>query len=187
MPDGDRAVGRHHRRRTGRARRGLRAAPRRPPGDRLRGQRPAGRDDGARHPRVPACRASSSPARSRPSSSSASRSELRSGSASTSRSTSCSTATTRSSSAVGTGRGRDLDLPGHDQDGVLRAVEFLLNVNQGFRVDARRAGGRRRRRQRGLRRGPHRAAGRSRRGRRGRRGRRRRATRPARPRTRDGP
>ena len=36
--------------------------------------------------------------------------------------------------AVGTGRGRGLDLPGHDQDGVLRAVEFLLNVNQGFRV-----------------------------------------------------
>ena len=37
--------------------------------------------------------------------------------------------------AVGTGLGRDLDLPGHEQDGVLRAVEFLLNVNQGFRVD----------------------------------------------------
>ena len=37
--------------------------------------------------------------------------------------------------AVGTGRGRDLDLPGHEQDGVLRAVEFLLNVNQGFNVD----------------------------------------------------
>ena len=37
--------------------------------------------------------------------------------------------------AVGTGRARDLDLPGHDLDGVLRAVEFLLNVNQGFRVD----------------------------------------------------
>jgi formate dehydrogenase (NADP+) beta subunit len=36
--------------------------------------------------------------------------------------------------AVGTGRARDLDLPGNDLDGVLRAVEFLLNVNQGFRV-----------------------------------------------------
>jgi formate dehydrogenase (NADP+) beta subunit len=36
--------------------------------------------------------------------------------------------------AVGTQRARDLDLPGHDLDGVLRAVEFLLNVNQGFRV-----------------------------------------------------
>ncbi len=36
--------------------------------------------------------------------------------------------------AVGTGRGRDLDLPGHQLDGVLRAVEFLLNVNQGFRA-----------------------------------------------------
>jgi formate dehydrogenase (NADP+) beta subunit len=37
--------------------------------------------------------------------------------------------------AVGTGRGRDLDIPGRELDGVLRAVEFLLNVNQGFRVD----------------------------------------------------
>jgi formate dehydrogenase (NADP+) beta subunit len=37
--------------------------------------------------------------------------------------------------AVGTGVGRDLNLPGHDLDGVLRAVEYLLNVNQGFRVD----------------------------------------------------
>jgi NADPH-dependent glutamate synthase beta subunit-like oxidoreductase/ferredoxin len=37
--------------------------------------------------------------------------------------------------AVGTGQGRDLELPGHELDGVLRAVEFLLNVNQGFRVD----------------------------------------------------
>jgi formate dehydrogenase (NADP+) beta subunit len=37
--------------------------------------------------------------------------------------------------AVGTGRARDLDLPGHELDGILRAVEFLLNVNQGFRVD----------------------------------------------------
>jgi formate dehydrogenase beta subunit len=36
--------------------------------------------------------------------------------------------------AVGTGRGRSLDLPGADQDGVVRAVEFLLNVNQGYRV-----------------------------------------------------
>ncbi len=37
--------------------------------------------------------------------------------------------------AVGTGRARDLDLPGHELDGVLRAVEFLLNVNQGFTID----------------------------------------------------
>ncbi len=37
--------------------------------------------------------------------------------------------------AVGTGRARDLDLSGHDLDGVLRAVEYLLNVNQGFHVD----------------------------------------------------
>ena len=37
--------------------------------------------------------------------------------------------------AVGTARARDLDIPGHDLDGVFRAVEFLLNVNQGFHVD----------------------------------------------------
>ena len=36
---------------------------------------------------------------------------------------------------VGTGRGRDLDIPGHDLDGVVTAVEFLLNVNRGFRVE----------------------------------------------------
>jgi len=36
--------------------------------------------------------------------------------------------------AAGTGRGRHLDLPGSDLDGVLHAIEFLLNVNQGFRV-----------------------------------------------------
>ena len=37
--------------------------------------------------------------------------------------------------AIGTGRARDLELPGHDLDGVLRAVEYLLNVNKGFHVD----------------------------------------------------
>jgi len=36
--------------------------------------------------------------------------------------------------SVGTGRGRSLDLPGNQLDGVLRAVEFLLNVNRGFRA-----------------------------------------------------
>jgi NADPH-dependent glutamate synthase beta subunit-like oxidoreductase len=37
--------------------------------------------------------------------------------------------------AVGTMRGRSLDLPGSELDGVFRAVEYLLNVNQGFKVD----------------------------------------------------
>ncbi|MBK5287497.1 MAG: FAD-dependent oxidoreductase [Acidimicrobiia bacterium] len=37
--------------------------------------------------------------------------------------------------AVGTGRARDLALPGHELDGVFRAVEYLLNVNQGYHVD----------------------------------------------------
>jgi len=36
---------------------------------------------------------------------------------------------------IGAMLGRDLDIPGHDADGVFRAVEFLLNVNQGFQVD----------------------------------------------------
>jgi formate dehydrogenase beta subunit len=36
--------------------------------------------------------------------------------------------------AVGTGRGRDLAIPGHELDGVLRAIEFLLNANRGFTV-----------------------------------------------------
>jgi formate dehydrogenase (NADP+) beta subunit len=37
--------------------------------------------------------------------------------------------------AVGTGRARGLDLPGHELDGILRAVEYLLNINQGFHVE----------------------------------------------------
>lgn len=36
---------------------------------------------------------------------------------------------------IGAMLGRDLDIPGHDADGVFRAVEFLINVNQGFQVD----------------------------------------------------
>jgi formate dehydrogenase (NADP+) beta subunit len=36
---------------------------------------------------------------------------------------------------VGAGRGRDLNIPGHELDGVVPAVEFLLNVNRGFRVE----------------------------------------------------
>ncbi|MDP9232963.1 MAG: FAD-dependent oxidoreductase, partial [Actinomycetota bacterium] len=36
---------------------------------------------------------------------------------------------------VGCMRGRDLAIPGADKDGVLRAVDFLLNANMGYRVD----------------------------------------------------
>jgi len=36
---------------------------------------------------------------------------------------------------VGAARGRDLDIPGHELDGVVSAIEFLLNVNRGYRVD----------------------------------------------------
>ena len=31
--------------------------------------------------------------------------------------------------------GRGLDIDGHDADGVLRAIEFLININRGFEVD----------------------------------------------------
>ena len=37
--------------------------------------------------------------------------------------------------AIGATLGRGLDIEGHDSDGVLRAIEFLINANQGFQVD----------------------------------------------------
>ncbi len=37
--------------------------------------------------------------------------------------------------AAGAWQARGLDIPGNEQDGVLKAVEFLLNVNQGYTVD----------------------------------------------------
>jgi formate dehydrogenase (NADP+) beta subunit len=37
--------------------------------------------------------------------------------------------------ALGATLGRGLDIPGAEADGVLRAIEFLLNINQGFHVD----------------------------------------------------
>ncbi|MEE9297544.1 MAG: FAD-dependent oxidoreductase [Acidimicrobiia bacterium] len=37
--------------------------------------------------------------------------------------------------ALGATLGRGLDIPGHEADGVLRAIEFLINMNQGFQVD----------------------------------------------------
>lgn len=37
--------------------------------------------------------------------------------------------------SVGVSRGRDLDIPGVDLDGVVKAVDYLLNVNRGFRMD----------------------------------------------------
>ena len=35
----------------------------------------------------------------------------------------------------GAGRGRDLDVEGSHLDGVVRAIDFLLNANQGYRMD----------------------------------------------------
>ena len=37
--------------------------------------------------------------------------------------------------AVGVSRGRDLQLPGVELDGVVKAIDYLLNVNRGFRMD----------------------------------------------------
>jgi NADPH-dependent glutamate synthase beta subunit-like oxidoreductase len=37
--------------------------------------------------------------------------------------------------AFGASLGRGLDIEGHEADGVLRAIEFLINANQGFQVD----------------------------------------------------
>ncbi len=37
--------------------------------------------------------------------------------------------------AIGATLGRGLDIEGHESDGVLRAIEFLINANQGFQVD----------------------------------------------------
>jgi|CXWL01.1.fsa_nt_gi NADPH-dependent glutamate synthase beta subunit-like oxidoreductase len=36
--------------------------------------------------------------------------------------------------AVGVSRGRDLQVPGVELDGVVKAVDFLLNVNRGYRL-----------------------------------------------------
>nr|MDJ0976115.1 FAD-dependent oxidoreductase [Planctomycetota bacterium] len=36
---------------------------------------------------------------------------------------------------TGAGRGRDLEVEGSDLDGVVRAIDFLLNVNEGYRID----------------------------------------------------
>ncbi len=35
----------------------------------------------------------------------------------------------------GAGRGRDLEVEGSELDGVVRAIDFLLNANQGYRMD----------------------------------------------------
>ena len=37
--------------------------------------------------------------------------------------------------AIGASLGRGLDIEGHDADGVFKAIEFLININQGFKVD----------------------------------------------------
>lgn len=37
--------------------------------------------------------------------------------------------------AIGAHRSRDLEIPGADLDGVLKGVDFLLNINMGYRVE----------------------------------------------------
>src|SRR5207344_59845 len=36
--------------------------------------------------------------------------------------------------SVGVSRGRELDIPGVELDGVVKAIDYLLNVNRGFRM-----------------------------------------------------
>jgi NADH-quinone oxidoreductase subunit F len=40
--------------------------------------------------------------------------------------------------AIGSHRSRDLEIPGIDLDGVLKGVDFLLNVNMGYRRNSER-------------------------------------------------
>ncbi len=37
--------------------------------------------------------------------------------------------------AVGAMRGRDLNVPGHEKDGVIKAIDYLLNLNRGYHVN----------------------------------------------------
>src|SRR5512140_807322 len=37
--------------------------------------------------------------------------------------------------SVGVSKGRDLQLPGGELDGVIKAIDYLLNINRGYRVD----------------------------------------------------
>ena len=37
--------------------------------------------------------------------------------------------------SVGVSRGRDLQIPGVEMDGVVKAVDYLLNINRGYRLD----------------------------------------------------
>ncbi len=37
--------------------------------------------------------------------------------------------------SVGVSRGRDLQIPGVEMDGVVKAVDYLLNVNRGYRLN----------------------------------------------------
>jgi NADPH-dependent glutamate synthase beta subunit-like oxidoreductase len=37
--------------------------------------------------------------------------------------------------AIGVSRGRDLQVPGSQLDGVVKAIDYLLNVNRGYRMD----------------------------------------------------
>ncbi len=37
--------------------------------------------------------------------------------------------------AVGTQRGRDLQVPGVELDGIIKAIDYIINANRGYRVD----------------------------------------------------
>lgn len=37
--------------------------------------------------------------------------------------------------AVGVSRGRDIEIPGVEKDGVVKAIDYLLNINRGYRMN----------------------------------------------------
>ncbi len=105
--------------------------------DRLRRRRRAGRDDALRHPRVPAAARRSSTTRSRRSSRSASRC----GPASRLTPSFGLARAARGGLPLGVPLGRacpgdaTCSVPGVELDGVVKAVDYLLNVNRGYRMD----------------------------------------------------
>ena len=102
----------------------------------LRGRRRARRDDALRHPRVPpAAHAAARRDRQDPGARRAAASSTRR----SPRSSGCAELREAGFDAVflsvGVSRGRDLQVPGVELDGVVKAVDYLLNVNRGYRLD----------------------------------------------------
>ncbi len=149
---------RRDRRRPGRTRRRVRPSARRPSGHGLRGPGSTRRDDGARHPRVPAA-ARADRARDRGDRRARHRRRDRTrASAKRTRSTELLDRHAALFLAVGTGIGRDLELARTRSRRCAARRRVPAQRQPGLPRRARRAGRRRRRRQRRVRRGPDGAA-----------------------------